>query len=191
MRTLLCCFLAALPLTLSAQTIGTCASPFQARATPGSELALTLRAGDMTIVGTTDSVVRVTCEVPDKRDAGDIKISFAANHLTLRGGPRNQVRFRIEIPRTTGLRIRASAGNLELSGVTGNKDVELNAGNLTVEVGDAGSYRDVDASVWAGDLVATAFGGVRNGLFRNFHHRNQNGSYRLHAALMAGNLTLR
>jgi hypothetical protein len=190
MRILLC-FLAALPMTLSAQTSGTCASPFEAKVAGGSELSMTLRAADTVVVGTDRSVVRVTCDVPDRRDAGDIKISFAANHLTLRGGPSNDVSFRIEIPRATSLRIRASAGNVDLSGVTGNKDVELNAGNLTVAVGDPASYRDVDASVWAGDLMAPAFGRVNSGLFRNFHHRNQQGSYRLRAALMAGNLTLR
>jgi hypothetical protein len=190
MRTLLC-FLAALPLTLSAETSGTCATPFEAKVAGASALSMTLRAADTVVVGTDRSVVRVTCDVADRRDAGDVKINFAANHLTMRGGPGQRVSFRIEVPRAISLRIRASAGNMDLSGVTGNKDVELNAGNLTVAVGDAASYRDVDASVWAGDLAAPAFGRTHAGLFRNFHHRNEQGSYRLHAALMAGNLTLR
>ena len=56
---------------------------------------------------------------------GDIKISFAADHLTIRGGPDREVHFRIEIPQSMNLRLRCSAGDLTVSGITGDKDVEL------------------------------------------------------------------
>jgi hypothetical protein len=180
-------FLIAMPIGVFGQTSGTCAQLFEAAASPEREIAMNLRSGDITIVGTDAAVVRVSCT----RATNDIKISFAANHLTIRGGPNHDVGFRIEVPRATSVRVRASAGDLILSGISGNKDVELNAGNLTIAVGDAGSYRHVEASVLAGDLRASAFGVEHDGLFRSFKQDNPAGRYRLRAGLLAGDLTLR
>ena len=58
--------------------------------------------------------------------------------------------------------MRLPAGDLTVSDVIGNKDVELHAGDLTIAVGQAGDYSHADASVLAGDLTASAFG-VSNG----------------------------
>lgn len=109
---------------------------------------MNLRSGDIDIAGTDASVVRVTCDM--KSDPREVHISFAADHLTIRGGPDTAVRFRIEIPRSMNLVIRCRAGNLTLEGVTGDKDVKLNAGNLTIAVGDAGSYRRAEGRCWQG-----------------------------------------
>ena len=188
MRTLIC-ILAALPCSLLAQSNGSCASPFEAAATSGREIAMSLRAGDITLVGTDAPFVRVTCIVRD--GARDIKISFAADHLTIRGGPDRDVRYRIEIPRSMNLRIRCSAGNLTISDIAGDKDIELNAGNLTISVGDAGAYRHAEGSVLAGNISASAFGVEHDGLFRSFTKDNPAGHYRLRAELLAGNLTLK
>jgi hypothetical protein len=178
--------LIALSPSLYGQT-GSCASPFQAAASSEHEIAMNLRSGDITIVGTDAAVVRVTCTNSDS----SIKISFAADHLTIRGGPDKDVHFRIEIPRATNIRIRCSAGNLTASGISGDKDVELNAGNLTIEVGDASAYRHAEGSVLAGNISASAFGVENDGLFRSFKKDNPAGRYRLRAELLAGNLTLR
>ena len=118
MRTLIC-VLIALPGGLLAQSAGTCASPFEAAASPGREIAMNLRAGDITLVGSDAPFVRVSCVVRD--NARDIKITFAADHLTIRGGPDRDVHFRIEIPRSMNLRVRCSAGNLTVSGISGTR----------------------------------------------------------------------
>lgn len=188
MRTLIC-VLIVLPGGLFAQSAGNCASPFEAAASPGREIAMNLRAGDITLVGTDAPFVRVSCTVGD--NARDIKITFAADHLTIRGGPDREVHFRIEIPRSMNLRVRCSAGNLTVSGISGDKDIELNAGNLTIEVGDAGAYRHAEGSVLAGNISASAFGVEHDGLFRSFTKNNPGGRYRLRAELLAGNLTLK
>lgn len=151
-----------------------------------------LRAGDIEVTGSDNPVVRVSCRF-DHGDAAanKVKISFAADHLTIRGGSNDGGHFVIEIPRSTGLLVHCSAGNLTVSGVVGDKDINLNAGNLTIKVGDAADYRYVDASVMAGDLVAPAFGASKDGMFRNFKKDNPAGKYRLRAALLAGDLTLK
>ena len=102
---------------------------------------MNLRSGDITIVGSDAAVVRVSCTA-----SRDIKISFAADHLTIRGGADRDIHFRIEVPRSMNLRIRCTAGDLTVSGVSGDKDIELHAGNLTIAVGDAGAYRHAEAS---------------------------------------------
>src|SRR5579863_7365013 len=186
MRTLICLFIA---MPLLGQSTGSCANPFEAAASFGREIAMNLRAGEITVVGTDAPFVRVSCVVRD--NAREIKISFAADHLTIRGGPDRDVHFRIEIPRSTSLRIRCTAGNLTASGISGDKDVELNAGNLTIEVGDASAYRHAEGSVLAGNISASAFGVENDGLFRSFKKDNPAGRYRLRAELLAGNLTLR
>jgi hypothetical protein len=182
------CVLISLPFSLFGQTSGTCANPFEAAASAGREIAMNLRAGDINIVGTDAPFVRVTCT---GRASSEIKISFAADHLTIRGGPDKEVHFRIEIPRATNLRVRCTAGDLTVSGIVGDKDVELNAGDLTIVVGDASSYRHAEASVLAGDLTAPAFGEEHGGLFRSFRHDNPAGRYRLRAELLAGDLVLK
>ena len=181
-------FLALLPASLLADSSGTCAAPFSASAMPGREISMNLRAGDITITGTDAPVVRVTCDV--RSDPRDVHISFAADHLTIHGGPGNDAHFRIEIPRSMNVVIRCTAGNLTLDGVTGDKDVKLNAGNLTIAVGNAGVYRHAEGSVLAGNILASPFGETRDGLFRSFRKDNPSGRYRLRAELLAGNLTL-
>jgi len=193
MRPLICMLIIALPCGLLAQSNGSCASPFEAAASPGREIAMNLRAGDITLVGTDAPFVRVSCVVRGAAsdNARDIKISFAADHLTIRGGPDRDVHFRIEIPRSMNLRVRCSAGNLTISDISGDKDIDLNAGNLTIAVGDAGTYRHAEASVLAGNISASAFGVEHDGLFRSFSKDNPAGRYRLRADLLAGNLTLK
>jgi hypothetical protein len=151
---------------------------------------MNLRSGDVEIVGTEASVLRVTCNV-QRGSPEAVKITFAANRLTIRGGTHNDTHYRIEVPRRTNLVVRGSAGDLRLSGVTGDKDVELNAGDLIIEVGDPASYRHVEASVLAGDLVASAFGVTKDGLFRSFDGNYSTGRFRLRAKLLAGDLLLR
>jgi hypothetical protein len=181
---ILICALIALPCGLLGQSSGSCANPFEAPASSGHEIAMNVRSGEISIVGTEVAVIRVSCTVRD--NARDIKISFAADHLTIRGGPDRDVHIRIEIPRSMNLRVRCSAGDL-----TGDKDIELNAGNLTIAVGDAGAYRHAEASVLAGNISASAFGAELDGLFRSFKKDNSAGRYRLRAELLAGNLTLK
>jgi hypothetical protein len=82
-----------------------------------------------------------------------------------------------------------SAGDLTIEDIRGNKDVELRAGDLRIDVGRANDYKNVDASLWAGDLKASPFRVTKGGLFRSFDWSGP-GAYRLHARLLAGDLYL-
>ncbi len=79
---------------------------------------------------------------------------------------------------------------MNVENVTGNQDVELHAGELTVDVGDPDHYSLVDASIVTGELDAAPFRESHGGLFRSFRTTGS-GRYRLHAHVGAGELTLR
>jgi hypothetical protein len=190
MRNLIWAFII-LPLGLAGQTANGCAHTFETAARSGHEMAMSLRSGDITISGTEAAVLRVSCTTRRDDSAEYLRISFAADHLTIRGGSNDDLHINIEVPRSTHLIVRASAGNLNVSGISGNKDIELNAGNLTIDVGAPGEYRRAEASVMAGNLLATAFGISKDGLFRNFNQDNPAGRYRLRAHLLAGNLVFK
>ena len=169
---------------------GSCADPFEAAIPPTERLSMQLRAGDVDIVGVERAGIRVTCTTGD-HPGESVKISFAGGRLRTYGGPDNNIRFRIEVPARIDLYVKLTAGDLNLSGITGSKDVQLHAGDLTIIVDRPEDYRVAEGSVLAGDIRATAFGVTKDGLFRSFRKDNPDGKYHLHAVLMAGDLTLR
>jgi hypothetical protein len=192
--TLLFAIAASVP-TLFASDRSTCATPFEMPFRQASELRLDLRAGDIDISGTDDAVVRVICELKEQERAEDIAITFEDNgkygRLRIRGGPDGDVRLRIQVPRQSNLIVRCTAGDLDVTGVRGNKDVALRAGDLTIEVGNPDDYALAEATVTAGDVNASAFGVHKGGLFRKFRRENSGGKYHLRASLWAGDIKLR
>ena len=159
----------------------------------GTQVTMDLRAGDVEIVGTSKQGIRVSCDSDNDASTKQVRISFAAGHLRVSGGPDNirKFHYRIEIPALSPVVVRCSAGNVTVSGVPADKDVELKAGDLTIAVGNPQTYRTVDASVLAGDLKATAWGVKKDGLGQDFRKDNPNGQYRLKAKVLAGNLILK
>ena len=168
--------------------------PFQVAFPSGSQLNMHLRSGDFRVIGREDDKITVRVEAKDPEKAKEIKVRFQrfdhSAELNISGGPKNDVRITVEIPRSTGLFVRMPAGQLELSDITGDKDVQLHAGELIVGVGNPADYSHVEASVTTGGLEAAPFGESHGGLFRSFH-KEGNGKYKLYAHVGAGDLTLR
>jgi hypothetical protein len=168
--------------------------PFSADFPSGGHLRMHLRSGDFRIVGTDDNKITVQLSGKKADNAGDLTVRFkpasTGAELRIFGGPRNDLQVTIHVPKYTGLFVRMSAGELNLEGISGDKDVELHAGDLTISGNDAADYSQVDASVTAGDIEAEPFGESHGGLFRSFH-KNGPGKHQLHAHVGAGDLTLR
>lgn len=168
--------------------------PFTADFNSGGKLRMYLRSGDFRINGSDSNKISVRIRGRNADQASELRVRLEGTNdaadLTVSGGPRNDLEVTIEVPRKTGLFIRMSAGNLELRDIVGNKDAELHAGEMVIDVGDAGDYSRVDASVYSGGLEARPFGESHGGLFRSFH-KEGNGRYHLHAHVGAGDLTLR
>jgi hypothetical protein len=167
--------------------------PFTAEFNSGGKLKMYLRSGDFHIVGGPDNKITVRITGANAYRASDMRVQLEGSKdyaaLTVSDGPKNDLEVTIEVPKKTGLFVRMPAGNLELHHVTGDKDAELHAGELIIDVGEASDYSRVDASVYSGGLEASPFGESHGGLFRSFH-KEGNGRYHLHAHVGAGDLTL-
>ncbi len=168
--------------------------PFAVDFPSGGKLRLHLRSGEFRIVGRNDNRIAVHFRGRNADNARDLTVRFKRwdNDADLRvfGGPKNDLEVTIEIPSSAMLFVRMPAGDLSVEGVSGDKDVELHAGDLTISVGHAADYGHVDASVFTGDLEAPPFHESHGGLFRSFEKHGA-GKYRLHAHVGAGDLTLR
>lgn len=158
---------------------------------PGGRIRMDLSAGEYRIEGTPDDRIRVNWTVGDTRrthvDASaDIKGSDASLVVD---GPSRKFRVRIEVPQRSDVEVRMTAGDLSLRGIEGNKDIELHAGEVDLDVVRASDYKKVDATVWAGDLHARPFNVMKEGLFRSMHWQGQ-GKYELRAHIKAGELRM-
>jgi len=167
---------------------------FQADFVSGGQLRMHIRSGALRVIGSDENKIRVNYSGKNGSKTSDVTVSLktVGNYAELRvsGGPHNDFRIEIQVPKNSGLYLRMPAGDLEVNGLTGDKDVEIHAGDMTLGVGKADEYGHVDASVNAGDLDAQPFGVSKGGLFRSFDKHGA-GKYRLHAHVGAGDLVLR
>ena len=167
---------------------------FEADFVSGGQLRMHIRSGALRVIGSDENKIRVNYSGSNASKISDVKVSLKTigNNAELRvsGGPHNDFRIEIQVPKNSGLYLRMPAGELEVKDLTGDKDVEIHAGDMTLGVGKAEDYGHVDASVNAGDLDADPFGVSTGGLFRSFD-KHGSGKYRLHAHVGAGDLTLR
>ncbi len=166
-------------------------SPAEKDFVSGGKVEMTLESGDYKIRASSDNRIHVRW---NEASAKGVRVKLTTNgksaDLRVEDTPHNNFHAIIEVPALTDVRIRLTAGDLSVSGVKGDKDIELNAGDLNISVGSSSDWGDVDASVTAGDIHAPAFQEARGGLFRSFKWKGP-GKYRLHVHAMAGDINLR
>jgi len=156
-------------------------------------IRMDLSAGDYHISGSPDNRIRLEWslrdadQLPRVRARADVRDLEAT--ITTEAPSNKGLKVAIQVPKQADLYVRLTAGDLRIDGIQGNKDVEMHAGDVRIDVGRAEDYRNVDASVWAGDITAPPFQVNKGGLFRSFDWRGK-GPYRLHAKLKAGDLHL-
>lgn len=156
----------------------------------GGKIAIELDGGGYEVRAASDNRIRVS--ITD--NAGNTKVEVTPEgeraDVKVKDTPHNNFKATIEVPKTADLTIRLSGGELAIGAIAGNKDVEAIGGNIHIAVGDPNDYASVDASVKAGDLSASPFGGSKSGLMQHFTWSGK-GKYTLRASLGAGNLSLR
>jgi hypothetical protein len=182
-------FLAVLSLTpgrLGAQTSG---SPAEKDFVSGGKVRITLESGGYDIRASSDDRIHVRWN-----EASGARVKLTTNgqsaDLRVENTPHNNFHATVEVPALTDLRIRLTAGDLTVTGIKGDKDIEAHAGDVNVSVGSSSDWGEVDASVTAGDISATPFQASKGGLFRSLKWKGP-GKYRLHVHLMAGDVNLR
>lgn len=167
---------------------------FQAGFPSGGQLHVQVRSGELVVKGIDENQVRVHFDGRKSDELKDVEVSLnisgSDGQLKISGGPRNDFRITIEVPKVVDLHLRMPFGDATVERLSGDKDIELHAGDLTVDIGDVNDYAHVEASVMSGDLDAQPFNVSKGGLFRSFE-KSGSGKHRLHAHVGAGDLTLR
>jgi hypothetical protein len=158
---------------------------------PGQEIRMELSAGEYRIVGRSGAQVRVSWSGDNRRDLDRVKVRFKTGRgrAELETDRTNDVHVVIEVPSNANLHIRLSAGELSVSGIEGNKDIGMTAGELRVDVGDPAKYKDVHSSVRIGEITARPFNVKKEGFFREFSLKG-NGTYSLRATVGVGEVVL-
>ena len=164
-------------------------SPAEKDFVSGGKVEMTLESGAYDVRPSSDNRIHVRWNEANKSVAVKLTTNGKSANLRVENTPHDNFHATIELPAETSVRIRMTAGNMTVSGIKGDKDIELNAGNLKISVGDSKDWGSVDASVTAGNVDASPFAANKSGLFRSFNW-NGPGRYRLHAHLMAGNIDL-
>ena len=158
----------------------------------GGQISMDLSAGEYEVAGSPDGRIKMDWNVRDRARLDEVRAKIdvrgTAAHVSI-DGPQNNFEVRIQVPARSHLHVRLTAGELAITGIEGDKDVELHAGELDIDVVRPEDYKHVDAAIWAGELHASPFRVTKEGLFRSFDW-NGSGRYRLHAHLKAGELRL-
>ncbi len=168
-------------------------SPVEAKFVSGGRVRMSLCPGAIEVTGRDDSQIHVSYTMradEEKEVRVRIQVNGDQAAIRVRGCPHNNFELRVEVPKTSNLYARMFAGEMNIDGIRGDKDVEIHAGHLTMEIGRPDENGYVDASVLTGDLEASAFDISKGGLFRSFDHRGP-GKFRVHAHVGAGQLELR
>lgn len=176
-----------------AQATGTCAAPFSAALSSGSALNIESLSSGIELVGTEKDGIRITCTV-DNRDPQDIHIRLTSTgdfgKLAITGPQTNNLHIRVEVPRQTGIKLHMGAGQVVINQLTGDKEIDLYAGEVIISNVNPSDYNRVQASVKIGDVNAAPFGTEKGGFFRSLSRDNPKGHYRLRISVGTGSIKL-
>ena len=160
----------------------------------GGTIRLHLDAGGYTVRSSDSDNIVVSYQAKFseqmRRVKAEIKVGTSSADVYVRDTPHSNFTAIVEVPRRSNLWGRLSAGEIDVEDIEGDKDVEVWAGQITLEVPHPEQYGHCDASVTAGSLDASAFNVAKGGLFRSFHQQGL-GKYRLHAHVATGEIDLR
>ncbi len=180
------------PGLLHAQNAG--ASSAQQKFISGGTIRLHLESGGYTITPSDSENIVVSCSARTEQQLSRIKVAIKASGATaevyVSETPHNNFQATIEVPRHSNLWARLTAGELDVKAVEGDKNLEVLAGRIQVDIPQPELYGHRDASVLTGSIEASAFDVSKGGLFRSFEQHGP-GQYRLHAHVMTGEIDLR
>jgi hypothetical protein len=156
---------------------------------PGGTVEMQLDSGSYTIRRASSDTVRVRLDGNVGRTRVDLSTSGTHAGIIVSGTPHNDFNASIELPARTNLLVRLKAGDLRITGISGDKEVHGTAGDLTIEVADPNEYASVNASVKVGDVNGEAFSDSKSGFFRRLTWSGP-GRYKLLVSLGAGDISL-
>lgn len=156
----------------------------------GGGIELQLDGGDYVIRASPGEHIRVSFAGNTGNAVADLTTSDTHATLAIKDTPHSNFRATVEVPATADVTVHLSGGNLEIGAITGNKDIDSKAGNVTISIPNSKDYGTVDATVKVGNLDAGPFGNSESGLSPHLKWSGS-GKYTLRARLGAGNLELK
>lgn len=168
-------------------------SPVEAKFMSDGRIKMDLCPGAVRLTGRDDHAIRVSYF---RRNGGDehvrvrLRVNGDEGAIRVSDCPNGNFEMDIEVPKSSNLYVRMFAGQMNVDGIAGDKDLEIHAGQLIINLGKPEDYARVDASVLTGDVHAAVFNVDKGGLFRYFDH-NGPGKYHMHAHVGAGQIELR
>jgi hypothetical protein len=179
-----------------ADTTAVCGEAISVPLHARSILRIDSLSSGMDIVGTDAETLHVTCTAEDADAARRISLHVdetpGDDKLEITGtlAIHNNLKIRIEVPHRTSVRVRMGAGQVDVSGLKGDMDIALNAGQITMHDVNGRDYKRIDASVDIGQVNAEAYGAEKGGFFRSFTKSNPDGEYLLRAHVLTGQIDL-
>lgn len=160
----------------------------------GGTIRLHLEAGGYTITPGDSENIIVTCRARSDELLKHVKVRIkrndAAADVYVSDTPHNNFQATVEVPRRSNLWVRLSAGEMVVEDIEGDKNVQVLAGRIQIDVPHPEQYGHRDASVTTGSISSSAFEVSKGGLFRSFEQQGA-GKYRLHAHVITGEIELR
>jgi hypothetical protein len=156
----------------------------------GGSIEMQLDGGNYEIRPASGDHIRISFGGNTGSATADVTTVGTHANLAIKDTPHSNFKATVEVPQTTDLVLHLTGGNLEMAAITGNKEIDSKAGNVTVAVSDSNDYSSVDASVAMGNLEAGPFGRADSGVGNHLTWSGR-GKYTLHAKLGAGNLELK
>jgi len=160
----------------------------------GGTVRMHLEAGGYSVIASDseDIVVSFRGHSPERLRQVEVEIKPSASSadVYVRNTPHSDFEATIEVPRHTNLWVRLSAGEVNVDAIEGDKDIEVRAGQIIIDVPHPEQYGHRDASVATGSIEADAFDVSEGGLFRSFEQSGP-GKYRLHTHVLTGEIDLR
>ena len=169
-------------------------SSVQEKFVSGGTIRMHLESGGYTIRPTDSTNIVVTYRANSEHQLKQVRVEIkpgpSTADLYVRDTPNGNFNAVIEVPRRSNLWVRLTAGQLTVEAVEGDKNLEIHAGQLQVDISNPDDYGHRDASVLTGSIEASAFNVSKGGLFRSFE-QNGSGKFRLHTHVMTGEIDLR
>jgi hypothetical protein len=162
----------------------------------GGSLWFKLRGGDVHITRGTDVNHIVLRYTPDPKKPGEekkVQISSYVHgsevRIEIKAPISLSVDAEVEVPSPMSLDVHLTGGDLTVDGVDGDKDLQLFAGDLKVDVGTLRKVGNAEVSVRVGDVNVPPVGQVRGWLGHTWRYQGS-GQYRLYAHTSFGDASL-
>jgi len=162
----------------------------------GGMLHVRLSVGDVHIKHGDSNKIRLHYTVKSRRES---RVKEAHVDIDIRGrdaniefhapsGGNTQFDVELEVPASTNLDVHEKVGDLTVSDVEGDKDLELSVGDIRVEA-ERSAYHLVRASTSIGDVNGDGYGETSGWLGKTLKYRGD-GKYELRAHVSVGDITL-